>query len=367
LHSYGIHKDQINWIEAFLVNRRQRVKINGKISNWKTVTSGIPQGSILGPLLFVIFINDIVESCSGGSDIYLYADDAKIFKHITNNEDCKGLQDDINRVKDWSDKWLLKLNETKCKVISYGGIIRHQNQYHIMSNQSQYVLQRINSISDLGVIFDENLKFDKHICEKIKKAYSILGIIKRNFRCLSQDSFIQLYKTLVRPLLEYANVVWSPYRQKYIEMIEKVQMRATKIILSNKNLTYYDRLKILNLPTMVYRRHRGDMIETFKIINDCYDKNCTLHLRLSHMTVTRGHRFKLAHTYSHLDKRRYFFSNRIVNLWNNLPDHVVYAQSINSFKNNLDKFWSSQHCLYDWKSAITGTGDNKVNSLETLK
>jgi ribonuclease P/MRP protein subunit RPP40 len=117
-------------------------------------------------------------------------------------------------------------------------------------------LQRIEFISDLGVIFDEKLKFDKHIYEKINKAYSILGLIKRNFRHISQSSFVLLYKSLVRPHLEYANAIWFPYRQKYTEALEKVQMRATKITINNKELSYPERLKILDIPTLVYRRHR---------------------------------------------------------------------------------------------------------------
>jgi hypothetical protein len=192
----------------------------------------------LGPLLFIIFINDIVEGCNNGSENFLYANDAKLFRHIINSSDCKLLQDDINNISQWSDKWMLKLNAAKCKVVSYGQTVSHVNQYYVVSNQSHNILQRIEFISDLGVIFDEKLKFDKHIYEKINKAYSILGLIKRNFRHISQSYFVLLYKSLVRLHLEYANVVWSPYRQKYTEALEKVQMRATKITINNKELSY---------------------------------------------------------------------------------------------------------------------------------
>jgi ribonuclease P/MRP protein subunit RPP40 len=164
-------------------------------------------------------------------------------------------------------------------------------------------LQRIEFISDLGVISDEKLKFDKHVYEKIKKTYSILGLIKHNFRHILQISFVLLYKSLVRPHLEYANAVWSPYRQKYTEALEKVQMRATKITINNKELSYPERLKILDIPTLVYRRHQGDMIEVYKIINGYYNDGCTVKLTLSQNTITRGHRFKLAHLHTHLDKR----------------------------------------------------------------
>jgi ribonuclease P/MRP protein subunit RPP40 len=156
--------------------------------------------------------------------------------------------------------------------------------------------------------------------------------------------------------LEYANAVWSPCRQKYTEALEKVQMRATKITINNKELSYPERLKILDIPTLVYRRHRGDMIEVYKIINGYYNDGCTVKLTLSQNTITRGHRFKLAHSHTHLDKRKYFFTNRVVSLWNDLSDDVVSAQTVNSFKSKLDKFWSLQHCKYEWRAAMTGTG-----------
>jgi ribonuclease P/MRP protein subunit RPP40 len=202
-----------------------------------------------------------------------------------------------------------------------------------------------------------HLKFDEHIYAKINKAYSMLGIIKRNFRTISDESFVLLYKSLVRPHLEYANVVWSPYRQKYIEGIEKVQKRATKLIVNNPGISYIDRLKKLNLPTLVYRRHRGDMIETFKIMHGLYNVDSTLHFILSHNVLTRGHRFKLFHMHVHYDLRKYFFVNRIVSLWNSLPDYVVSADTVNSFKNRLDKHWLSQDFKFNWKAKMPETGN----------
>ena len=124
LKSYKLNQKIIDWIESFLLLRKQRVKINGVFSNWQDVLSGIPQGSILGPLLFIIYINNLVENCKKGSKIYLYADDVKLFRHIGNNEDIEILQKDLDSVKEWSDKWLLKLNADKCKVVFYGKEIK---------------------------------------------------------------------------------------------------------------------------------------------------------------------------------------------------------------------------------------------------
>ena len=189
LKSYKINGNIIKWIESFLLSRKQRVKINGVFSNWQNVLSGIPQGSVLGPLLFIIYINDLVEVCSQGSRLFLYADDAKIFKHISNDFDKVDLQSDLDSVKQWSDTWLLKLNEKKCKVISYGKEPLDKTEYFIDSGIEQYQLEKLKFINDLGIIFDTDLKFNIHINEKVKKAYSILGVINRNFKCMVETNF----------------------------------------------------------------------------------------------------------------------------------------------------------------------------------
>ena len=258
LKSYKINGNIIKWIESFLLSRKQRVKINGVFSNWQNVLSGIPQGSVLGPLLFIIYINDLVEVCSQGSRLFLYADDAKIFKHISNDFDKVDLQSDLDSVKQWSDTWLLKLNEKKCKVISYGKEPLDKTEYFIDSGTEQYQLEKLEFINDLGIIFDTDLKFNIHINEKVKKAYSILGVINRNFKYMSKQTFILIYKSMVRSHLEYGNCVWSPTRIIDIEKLERVQKRATKMIFFDKKISYEERLKSLNLPTLKYRRARYD-------------------------------------------------------------------------------------------------------------
>ena len=164
------------WIKSFLFNRRQRVRINSIFSIWREVLSGIPQGSILGPLLFIIFINDLVGNCHNGSDLFLYADDAKLFRLISCDNDVDLLQKDLLYIQSWMEKWLLKLNITKCKVVSFGHHIDFLHEYYLQSEGSFLVLDHLDSIKDLGVTFDSKLKFDKHINEKVNKSYSVLGL-----------------------------------------------------------------------------------------------------------------------------------------------------------------------------------------------
>ena len=147
-------------------NRKQRVKINSCYSNWASVLSGVPQGSILGPLLFIIYINELPDICNSGSNLFLYADDAKLYKHILNNKDKDVLQNDLIKLKLWADNWLINLNIVKCKKVSYGRLI--DNTFHY--NLNNIDLDNIESIKDLGVIFDSHLKFKLHISDEVNKA-----------------------------------------------------------------------------------------------------------------------------------------------------------------------------------------------------
>ena len=151
---------------------------------------------------------------------------------------------------------------------------------------------------------------------------------------------VPLFKALVRPILEYGNVVWCPKLKKNIELIEGVQRRFTRRVIGMKGETYENRLLKLNLPSLEYRRARGDMIETYKILHKLYDPNTTKSLfSVNVSTGTRGHPLKLTKNACETNLFRNFFSNRIINNWNNLPMEIVMAGTLNSFKNLLDKHW----------------------------
>ena len=332
LESYGITGDILAWVTDFLSNRKQRVMVNGEPSEWLQVTSGVPQGSVLGPVLFVVFINDMPEVTH--SFMQMFADDAKVFREIASSADTKGLQEDIHKLVEWANTWNMVFNVEKCKVIHLGKN-NVNTEYHMGGSK----LSTVKEEKDLGVTIDNELKLQQHCDNQVKKANRILGLIRRSFVYINRESFKLLYNALVRTHLEYCNAVTFPQYEYQVKKLEGVQRRATKLVPACKDLPYEERLKFLNLPSLVYRRTRGDVIETYKYlrkINKVQDLPFEL---VNQDRRTRGHSFKLKKLRSNTSLRQKFFSERIVNLWNNLPANIVEAPSLNSLKSRLDKHW----------------------------
>jgi hypothetical protein len=359
LFSYGVNIEVINWIRSFLYDRTFSVRINGKFSSEKRVLSGIPQGSVLGPVLFIIYINDLPEDCGSLSEMFLYADDAKLYKSISGSNDVSALSSSCDSLLNWSERWLMKLNTSKCNVMSVTRKCSNTNcscdYYFNFKDGWSDKLEHIDCVKDLGVQFKSDLSFNNHIYDKINIAYKMLGLINRNFKDMDTVTFILLYKSLVRSHLEYAGVIWNPYQKTLIRDLERVQKRATKMLYGFRDQSYVNRLKLLKLPTLRYRRLRGDMIEVFKIVNNMYDVTLYSILKVDIGSKTRGNDFKLKKELCNLDVRKYFFSCRVVNVWNSLPNSVVLANSVNSFKNKLDMHWDNACFKYDYEAEISGS------------
>ena len=205
------------------------------------------------------------------------------------------------------------------------------------------VLEESKCERDLGVMVDNELKFGQQVDAVVLKANRQLGLIKRSFTYLDEKTLVLLYTSLVRPLLEYANVTWPVSFKKDIDKLERVQRRATCLLPQIRQLHYQDRLKILNLPSLVYRRVRGDMIEAYKFLHDLYAVDCGI-LEMANSSITRGHNLKLSRLTCRSRIRHDYFGQRIVEYWNGLQaskqaSDVVNASSVNSFKGRLDKHW----------------------------
>ena len=263
----------------------------------------------------------------------MFADDTKIFKAIESASDLSLIQDDLNNLMKWSNDWQLPFNVEKCKVLHFGK--HNPNHNYTMDDKP---LPNDNTEKDVGVTFDTNFNFRSHIKNLISKANSRIGLIKRTFSKLNAQSFKLLYKSLVRPILEYCSSIWFPLFKGDSDEIEKVQRRATKLVPNLKNLSYPDRLKSLNLTTLEYRRKRTDIIQVFRICQGIDKLSFDDFFKLN-QGYTRGHPWKLEKPRASSKIRQNSFSHRVINDWNMLPENVVTCDNIISFKTALEDFW----------------------------
>ena len=340
LSVYGIQDPLLSWIRSFVSGRKQRVVVGGEASDWSDVISGVPQGSVFGPTLFLLYINDMPSTAN--TSISLFADDTKLYCPC---KDHDLLQADLDMLCNWSSKWQLLFNTDKCKVVHIGRT-NQQLSYTMLDNQNErHRLMSSVIEKDLGIFVDNKLSFDQHIQSIVKKANSLVGLIRRSFTYLDERAFCTIFKAIVRPLLEYCNSIWYPSLAYHIDEIEHVQRRATKLVPSLSLLPYHERLTRLKLPSLQYRRLRGDMIETYKLITKKYSINPSTFFIFAE-GPTRGHPYKIAKPRSQTSIRHHFFTNRIINSWNGLTNEIVSSTSVNVFKNRLDKFWESHPLLY---------------------
>ena len=231
LRAHGIDGLVLNWIQAWLSDRLQRVCLDGAYSTWSRVWSGVPQGSVLGPILFLIFINDLDEHLS--NRVLKFADDTKLYGIVDCELQGRCLQHDIDILGDWALDWKMKFNIEKCKVLHYGkDSISYK--YSLYGQQ----IAEVSTEKDLGVTFSSDLKVGIQCREAYNKASQALGLIHRSIKYKNPAILIPLYKTLVRPHLEYCSVVWSPHYIKDKAVLERVQHRFTRMFPDLKALSY---------------------------------------------------------------------------------------------------------------------------------
>ena len=228
-----------------MTNRRQRFVVDGTYSDWLPVVSGVPQGSILGPLLFVLYINDL-PSVAKNTKVALFADDAKCYLNIESLGDCQLLQNDLNALVDWSSTWELNFHPSKCQVIS---VTRKRNPFNFDYFMNNTRLGSVKSIKDLGIEISSKLDWNTHINNVVKKCNRKLGLIKRTVGFNAPVNVTKaLYLALIRSDLEFGSCLWSGTSRHNVECLEGVQRRATKFIMHFPDLDYRERLGQLNLP-----------------------------------------------------------------------------------------------------------------------
>ena len=348
LKSFGFCGSLLAWFDNYLTGRTQRVVLDGSCSGWLPVHSGVPQGSILGPLLFLFYINDMVDTVSPESTLALFADDSKVYRRIRSVHDCVQLQADLNNLVTWSNKWKLNFNIKKCKILS----INNTNPFLLHNyTLSNIPLERVTKIKDLGLTFNTNLTWDDHLNTKIAKSDKMLGLIKRTvgYRCPLKTKLL-LYNALVKTSLSYGSVIWSYGSKKYLKAVEAVQRRATKYITHDYTSDYKTRLIKCNLLPLSFSKEVNDICFLYKCIHLFYNIDIRHILSFYDATTSRtrlGQRpFTIKPLTYKVKKSKDSFNRRIVGTWNALPAYITNTipsnNSILPFKNKVRLYYRAK-------------------------
>ena len=341
LEAVGVGGAVLDWIRAWLNDRKQRVVLNGNASGWLPVLSGVPQGSVLGPLLFIVFINDI-DSYVPGSSIYKFADDTKVLNVVDTEAERDHLQSNLEKLIVWAESSQMVFNADKCKVLHFG---KHNQRFsYTMGGYAPAgtVLAEDSQEKDVGVIIHESLKPSAQCAKAASKAKQVLGQMARSITLRDKVTWPKLYRTYVRPHLEYGVQAWNPWTQADITVLEKVQEQAMRYVSGANSSVYEERLCELGLLSLKERRHRGDMIQVWKYLHHKQDVDPAALFNLRNSNVTRPTRlstrtYALNERESRGEQRRHFFTVRVVKPWNNLPDSLHHATDVDAFKIEFDR------------------------------
>ena len=333
LRHYGIRNSINCWIADFLEGRSQCVVVEGSKSSNIPVKSGVPQGSVLGPCLFLIYINDLADCVS--STARLFADDTLLHRLVAAARDHETLQDDLQRLEQWEEKWDMAFHPDKCSVLSISrkkNISKHKYLLH------GHELEHVTSAKYLGVTIQSDLKWNLHIDSIVKKANQMLGFLRRNLKINSISTKELAYKTFIRPLVEYACTVWDPAAKTEIAKIEMVQRRAARYVLNRHHNTssVSQMLQTLKWSSLEQRRQASRLNMLFKISND-YVKVQTdeLHQLEERARRTNSKAFKRITCSS--DVKSNSFIPRTIREWNSLPEEIVSAPSVKAFSSRLNR------------------------------
>ena len=334
LENFGITGNVLEVIKDFLTDRTINVQVEGKLSGIRKVLSGVPQGSVLGPLLFILFINDLPESVQ--NKVKLFADDLKL---IGNAADCKSVTEDLHELEIWESIWLLRFNPSKCKVMH----IDFNDNPNLNYSLDGVNLETTEQEKDLGVVTHMSLKWDEQIKASISKANQMICWIVRNLIIRDKTVMLAIYKSLIRPHLEYCVQLWNPSAAhgswRIVLELEAVQRRFTRLIEGIGTLPYSNRLETLNLTTLAERRIRGDLIETFKIVSGLVEYGSDIfNISRSGMNIVSKIKCNIKSSKLLRNLRKTFLSERVIPYWNALPVEVKNSYSVNSFKVNLEYF-----------------------------
>ena len=331
LDFYGVRDQTSTWIRSFLENRKQRVVLDGSHSDRSDVLSVVPQGAVLGPLLFLAYINDMPESLRS-SDCRLFADDSLLYCVVNKASDCELLQQDLTTLEQWEATWQMSFNPSKCTVIRVSTGRRHKFQStYTLHGQT---LDVVDGSKYLGVTVTDNLSWSKHVSDKAGKAHRFLGFLRRNFKHCSRQVKAATYTSVVRPVLEYAAPVWDPYRQADIKALEQVQRRAARYVYndytSRKSRCVTEMVKELGWESLQDRRQISRLSLLYKAHHGLVDIDKATYLKPGD-SRTRSHTgFYQEHT-AHEVYHNSFFP-RTIRDWNRVPNSVTSVPTVDGFR-----------------------------------
>lgn len=344
----GFRSPFLDWISDYLLGRRMRVVVQGSGSDFLDVGSGVPQGSVLGPTLFLIFVNAVVSGIS--SKFCLFADDLKLYlassRGVYDELVVDSLQADLDMIFAKSRSWGLEFSVNKCCCMRFCRRFSDRPDLHAYSIGGSFI-ENVSFHKDLGVLIDDSLKFHRHIRTIVAKASGVSQSILRGTLCRSMDFMKTVFVQHIRPLLEFSSPAWNTGYVGDLRLLEGVQRRWTKKISGLENLSYSERLRRLNLYSVEGRLIRADLIQVWRVVHGyCLGLDDLFRFSHSGSVVTRGHSFKLYLPRALTECRSRFFSVRVVRLWNELPAVVVSQTSLSSFKSCLAR--SCPDLLFRW-------------------
>ena len=342
-HALLVHKiahlgivGEINrWIEHFLQNRTQVVVLEGATSESAPVESGVPQGSVLGPTLFLLYINDLPKNLTATAR--LFADDTLCHRPVTSDKDEESLQQDIDRLAEWEEKWQMKFHPEKCQCLRFTR--KRKNKRNLRTYRlHNHPISNVQEATYLGVTLKHDLSWDEHINKIVTKANKSLGFLRRNLKVKSKKIRETAYLSIVRPCLEYACSVWDPSTEKLVKKLEAVQRRAARWVSNRYRQTSSvgDMLSNLKWKSLKDRRSQANINNFFKYINDklvINSKNKPLRPSTPPRHSTRtNHPLFFCVTPGTPSYRQDTFFPRTIKQWNLLPTQAVLSQSLEEFQ-----------------------------------
>ena len=335
LKSFGITGKLHKWLSSFLENRYQQVIVNEKLSRKEKVISGVPQGTVLGPLLFLIYIDDL-ETDMKNCILRVFADDSKLVLKLKEETDHHKLQKDLDSSMSWADMNNMQLNLKKFQLMHYG-CSEDLKQPYKTGNE---VINSESTVKDLGIFLSEDLSSEIQISEAIKAGRKFLWWILRSFKSRTAETLLFLYQSYVLPKMEYSSLMWSPYKKKDIAKIESIQRTLTSKIENLQQYNYHQRLHKLKLYSLQRRRERYAALYMYKMYVGLVPNNLGLQFYKTRREEIKCHQPKINTSgTSHLGTvRQNFFTSTGPQIFNSLPKIVKEAENLDSFKRQLDRF-----------------------------